>query len=76
MDGRDDDPRTEFVIARLDERTRLWRYLANVEGDDRIDALDQWALDQGGFDTLDPGVYGSRHKDGDNAWYRRVRAAG
>lgn len=75
MEGPEDLSRIKFVIARLDERTRDWRHLAHVEADDRIDALDRWALDQGGFDSLDPGVYGSRHRDGDDVWYRRVRPA-
>jgi hypothetical protein len=66
---------SEYVIARFDEAADEWRDLGRVRADDRIDALDRWALEQGGFDSLEPGVYGSRHEEQDGPWYRRLRPA-
>ena len=74
MGSGEDPARAKFVIARFDERDHEWQELGRIRADDRIDALDRWALEQGGFDSLDPGVYGSRHEDQDGPWYRRVRA--
>jgi hypothetical protein len=73
--GEDIARKNLFVIARFDEYSNEWRALARIRADDRIDALDQWALAQGGFDFLARGVYGSRREGDDGPWYRRVRTA-
>ena len=68
--------RARFVIARFDSWSMDWEELAHLSADDRIDALDRWALEQGGFDSLDPGIYGARREDEDeHHWYQRVRDA-
>lgn len=74
MAGGENPAPALFVIGRFDRRLERWREVARLPADDRIDALEQWALVRGGFDSLEPGLYGSRREGEDGPWYRRETA--